>query len=159
MSAAPSPTAPATLHKPARATDLGLDLAQGADEAVFGWFLASYLFGKRISQGIAARTWEVIYHKHGCTSVAKLQRCTRASLVRMLNEGHYSRYDESTATRLQEVCAVLQASCQGSLRYLAARCDSREAFEKHLLALKGVGPKTLEIFMSEAGPVLFAEHP
>lgn len=155
MSAVPNASAQASPHKPACAADLSLDLSQGADEALFGWFLASYLFGKRISQGIAARTWEVIYRRHGCTSVAKLQRCTRAGLVRMLNEGHYSRYDESTATRLQEVCAVLQASCEGSLNKLAARCDSREAFEKHLLALKGVGPKTLEIFMREAGPALF----
>lgn len=145
-------------NTPARAADLGLEMAQGADEALFGWFLASYLFGKRISQSIAARTWAVIYRQHGCTSVAKLQRCSHGRLVSMLNEGHYSRYDESTAARLQEVCKVLQASCEGSLVTLAANCGSRAAFEQRVLALKGVGPKTLEIFMREAAAVLFPEQ-
>jgi endonuclease III len=75
----------------------------------------------------------------------------------MLNEGRYSRYDLSTAARLHEVCAVLTAACGGSFSALAKSCGGRASFEAHLLGLKGVGPKTLEIFMREAGPVLFGD--
>ncbi|WP_263263791.1 DNA methylase [Pseudomonas sp. RIT-PI-S] len=146
-------------RQPACARDLGLDLQTDGDEALFGWFLASYLFGKRISQGIAAATWEVIFCKYGFNSVRKLGQCPRSRLVAMLNEGRYSRYDESTASRLLEVCGVLEATCAGSLGTLAAGSAGRSAFEARLLALKGVGPKTLEIFMREAGPVLFPPSP
>jgi hypothetical protein len=37
--------------------ELGIDLASGDDEEVFKWFLASALFGGRISEDIAKRTY------------------------------------------------------------------------------------------------------
>ena len=40
------------------AQDLGLKIEKKERE-LFKWFLASYLFGKRIQQDIARQTWEV----------------------------------------------------------------------------------------------------
>ena len=39
------------------ATALGIDLSGGGEPEVFKWFLASVLYGARISQEIAARTY------------------------------------------------------------------------------------------------------
>ncbi|HBZ99284.1 MAG TPA: DNA methylase, partial [Pseudomonas sp.] len=45
------------------AKDLGIDMADG-EPALFKWFVASFLFGKRIQQDIAAEAYRVIVDKH-----------------------------------------------------------------------------------------------
>ena len=40
--------------------DLGFDVREQDEPSLFKWFLASFLFGNRISQAIAAGTWRVI---------------------------------------------------------------------------------------------------
>lgn len=87
------------MSKTTSAADLGLTLAVDDEPALFGWFLASYLFGKRISQGIAAQAWTVLYRQYGRDTPRKLLNLSRQQLVGYLGEGHYRRYDESTATR------------------------------------------------------------
>ena len=37
---------------------LGIELRQGKSEEIFKWFLASILFGARIGEGIAIKTYE-----------------------------------------------------------------------------------------------------
>ena len=39
-------------------SSLGINLQEGKEEEIFKWFLASVLFGKRISLKIAAKTYE-----------------------------------------------------------------------------------------------------
>jgi len=145
------------LSKTTSAADLGLTLAPGDEPALFGWFLASYLFGKRISQSIAAQTWTVLYRKYGRDTPRKLLNLSWQQLVNYLGEGHYRRYDESTATRLLDVCRHLQEDYGGSFLKLRDASADRADFERRLQTLKGVGPKTCEIFMREAGPLLFPD--
>ena len=134
--------------------DLGFEVL--ADEAsLFKWFLASFLFGNRISQDIAAATWRALVVTHGIDSPRRLCDCSHARLVRILGEGGYRRYDESTATRLTLLCRTLLAAYGGSLPGMAAAAGGRADFERRLLEFKGVGPVTLGIFMREAGPVLY----
>jgi len=137
--------------------DLGFEVRPGDEASLFGWFLASFLFGNRISQAIAARAWHVIVQEHGCDTPARLGACSHAQLVHMLGEGGYRRYDESTATRLSLLCRALVADYGGGILGVAAAAGEREDFERRLLAFKGVGPVTLAIFMREAGPALFGE--
>ncbi len=137
--------------------DLGFEVRPGDEGSLFKWFLASFLFGNRISQAIAARAWRVIVHEHGCDTPARIAACSHAQLVRMLGEGGYRRYDESTATRLSLLCGSLAADDGGGILAIAAAADDREDFERRLLAFKGVGPVTLSIFMREAGPALFGQ--
>jgi len=143
------------LSKTTSAADLGLTLTADDEKALFGWFLASYLFGKRISQAIAAQAWAVIYRKHGRDSPRKVLNLSWQQLVDQLGEGHYRRYDESTATRLLDACRQLQEEYRGSFAILRDASADRADFERRLQTLKGVGPKTCEIFMREAGPLLF----
>jgi len=143
------------LSKTTAAADLGLTLTVNDESALFGWFLASYLFGKRISRTIAAQAWTVLYRTHGRDTPRKLLNLSRQQLVSYLGEGHYRRYDESTATRLLDVCRHLQEDYGGSFLRLREASVDRAEFERRLQTLQGVGPKTCEIFMREAGPVLF----
>lgn len=79
------------MSKTTSAADLGLTLAADDEQALFGWFLASYLFGKRISQTIAAQAWTVIYRRHGRDTPRKILNLSWQQLVDQLGEGHYRR--------------------------------------------------------------------
>jgi len=135
--------------------DLGFEVRPGDEASLFKWFLASFLFGNRISQSIAAATWRVLVVEHGRDTPAKLCNCSHAELVRMLGEGGYRRYDESTATRLSLLCRALVDDYDGRIHGIAEAAADRADFERRLLAFKGVGLVTLGIFMREAGPALF----
>lgn len=137
--------------------DLGFELRPGDEPSLFKWFLASFLFGNRISQDIAAATWLVLVEVHGCDTPRKLCGFTHAQLVRMLGEGGYRRYDESTATRLSLLCRSLIDEYGGRIGGIAEASESHDDFEQRLLAFKGVGPVTASIFMREAEPALFPD--
>lgn len=135
--------------------DLGFEVLPRDESSLFKWFLASFLFGNRISQAVAAETWRVIVEVHGRDTPRKLCECSHVQLLRILGEGGYRRYDESTAARLSLLCKTLVDDYGGRILGIAEASDSREDFERRLLAFRGVGPVTLEIFMREAEPALF----
>lgn len=143
------------MRRPLSPRDLGFEVHPGDELSLFKWFLASFLFGKRISQAIAAKTWRIIVVVHGCDTPRKLGACSHARLVRMLGEGGYRRYDESTATRLAQVCRTLIDDYDGRITGIADAASGRAGFERSLLAFPGVGPVTLAIFMREAAPALY----
>lgn len=135
--------------------DLGFEVQPRDEASLFRWFLASFLFGARISQAVAAQTWRVLVVTHGLDTPRRLCACSHPELVRMLGEGGYRRYDESTAGRLRLLCATLIEQYDGRILGIAEAATDRADFERRLLAFKGVGPVTLGIFMREAGPALF----
>ncbi|WP_181296019.1 DNA methylase [Pseudomonas sp. Q2-TVG4-2] len=136
------------------AKDLGIDIEKGGDE-LFKWFIASFLFGKRIQQEIAAEAYRVIVDKHQRDTPRKLCNCSWQELVDMLGEAHYVRYDESTAERLLKLCNKLSSEYDGKLGNIHAQSESRRELEKRLAEFEGVGPKTVEIFMREAAKVWY----
>ncbi len=54
------------------AADLRITLKAGDEDSLFRWFLASFLFGKRISQTLAAATWRTLVETHGRDTPRKL---------------------------------------------------------------------------------------
>lgn len=134
------------------ADDLGLKVER-KEKPLFKWFLASYLFGKRIQQGVARQTWEV-FMKHGIDTPKKIAAQSWQDLVDLLGEGNYRRYDESTARNMLEMSRELVRDYHGNLLNMYDCCGNEKEFMKKLQKLKGVGPKTAEIFMREAQPVL-----
>lgn len=134
------------------AKELGIDIEKGERE-LFKWFIASFLFGKRIQQDIAAEAYRVIIDKHQRDTPRKLGNCSWQELVRMLGEGRYVRYDESTAERLLKLCEKLNSEYGGKLGNLHEQSENRVDLEKRLIEFEGVGPKTVEIFMREAQKV------
>lgn len=136
------------------AKDLGIEIEKGEGE-LFKWFIASFLFGKRIQQDIAAEAYRVIVDKHKRDTPRKLCNCSRQQLVSMLGEGRYVRYDESTAERLLKLCDKLNNDYGGKLGNIHEQSENRKALEKRLAEFEGVGPKTVEIFMREAAQVWY----
>jgi endonuclease III len=136
------------------AKQLGIDISQGEGE-LFKWFIASFLFGKRIQQDIAADTYRVIVEKHQRDTPRKLCNCSWQELVNMLGEGRYVRYDESTAERLLKLCNKLNSEYGGKPGNMREQSKDRKELEKRLGEFEGIGPKTVEIFMREAEKVWY----
>ncbi|MEO8490823.1 MULTISPECIES: DNA methylase [unclassified Pseudomonas] len=143
------------MAKSITAPDLGIDLKPDDDGSLFKWFLASFLMGKRIQAPIAAQAYRVIVEEEGRDTARKLQHCTSRELVAMLGRAHYVRYDETTAQRLLDLSAKLNAEYAGKITHMRDASKDRQAFEKRLGEFEGVGPKTIEIFMRDAAAVLF----
>ncbi|MDB5175684.1 MAG: hypothetical protein JWM81_542 [Candidatus Saccharibacteria bacterium] len=129
------------------AADFGLDVLSGDDD-MFRWFLLSYLFGKPIQSSVAAQTWKLFIARKLDTPWAILQTPNRA-LVRLLDEGKYTRYDETTARALHICTEQLIRDYDGSLMLMCENSLDEDEFSKRLQMLYGVGPKTAEIFMRE----------
>lgn len=137
------------------AADLDISVKKSDEDSLFRWLLASFLFGKRISQKIAAATWRELVQTHGRDTPRKLCNCTHAELVKILGEGGYARFDESTAKRLSLLCRTVIDDYGGSVLGIVEASKNRADFERRLRQFKGFGPVTVRIFMREAGPALF----
>jgi endonuclease III len=137
------------------AKDFGLDVLSGDDD-MFRWFLLAYLFGKPIQSGVAVRTWRLFIAHKLDTPWAILDTSHRA-LVRLLDEGKYTRYDETTARALHTCMEQLVRDYEGSLVLMYESSVNEDEFSKRLQRLYGVGPKTAEIFMRETQE-LFAQR-
>lgn len=137
-------TKPKPIH---HAEDFDLNVMSGDDD-MFRWFLLAYLFGKPIQANVAANTWKLFVAQKIDTPWAILNTPNRA-LVRLLDEGKYTRYDESTARALHICMDQLIRDYEGSLILMCESSENEDEFSKRLQKLYGVGPKTAEIFMRE----------
>lgn len=132
--------------------ELGIDLARGGDEAYFRWFLASVLFGARISQTTAKNTYRAFVH-HGLTDPKKIVAAGWDFLVAtIMREGGYVRYDGRKSTQILRDCDRLLAEYGGSLSRLHDSAGSPREVEKRLSEFYGVGPVTVNIFLRELRP-------
>jgi len=136
------------------AEDLGIDVTRGEAE-LFKWFVASFLFGKRIQRDIAAEAYRVLVERNRLDTPRKLRDCGPRRLVQLLGQARYVRYDESTAARLLKLGGKLLTEYDGRLGRLRELGETRDGVEKRLLAFEGVGPKSMEIFLREAARVWF----
>lgn len=130
-------------------TALGIDLASRDANERFKWFLAAALYGARISELLATRTWRE-FAARGVLTPQRVLDSGWDGLVFILDAGGYTRYDYKTATKLLAVCTALTRDYGGSLDTLhAAAADPRD-LEARLKALgKGIGDTTVAIFLRE----------
>ena len=133
--------------KKIHASDLGIDLSSSQENAYFKWFLACLLFGKPIQQEVAKRTY-LAFVKEGLVTPEAIVQAGWEQLVKVLDEGHYTRYDFSTATKLLDIVKQLQEN-YGNFQAFLKGCHSRSELSSRLQELKGVGPKTAEIFLRD----------
>lgn len=127
------------------AEDFDLDVLDSEDD-MFRWLLAAYLFGKPIQASVATQTWQLFIDKKLDTPWA-IADIPRRKLVHLLDEGKYTRYDESMATALQKCMGQLISWYEGSLYIMLDQSANEDEFAKRLKELFGIGPKTAEIFM------------
>ena len=131
------------------ASALGIKLAGMGSEEVFKWFLASLLFGTRIGEGIAIKTYKE-FEKAGVLSPEAILETGWQGLVDILDRGGYVRYDFKTATKLLEVARVLKEKYEGDLNRLHFFAEDERDLGKKLQGLgKGIGPVTVDIFLRE----------
>ena len=127
--------------------DLGIDLASSKEEEIFKWFLACLLFGKPIQQEVAKKTY-FEFEKAGLLTPEKILKAGWDKLVEILDQGHYVRYDFSTATKLLEICKEMKEK-YGTLTNLLNQAKDQKDLEKKLLEFKGIGPVTVRIFLRD----------
>jgi len=134
------------------AKELGIDLESGRETEYFKWFLACLLFGKPVQQEVAKRAYLELVKEDIVTPEAIL-KAGWDKLVEVLDRGHYVRYDFSTATKLLDVSKALKEK-YGTFGALLRESKTVEELSTRLEEFKGVGPKTVEIFMRDMAPVL-----
>jgi hypothetical protein len=132
--------------------ELAIDLSQGSEAVYFRWFLASLLFGARISETTAKHTYQSFIH-HGLNSPRKVVAAGWDFLVNtVMREGRYVRYDGRKSTQILRDCQMLIDDYGGSLRKLHDSAPDPRSLEEKLLAFYGIGPVTLNIFLRELRP-------
>jgi len=132
--------------------ELGIALSRDSDREYFKWFLASLLFGSRISETIARRTYGA-FARHKLLSPRKIIQAGWSFLVYpIMWEGGYVRYDGRKSSQILRDCETLISDYGGSLKALHTAAESAEDLEDRLLAFFGVGPITANIFLRELRP-------
>ena len=134
------------------ARELDIDLASGRESEYFKWFLACLLFGKPIQQEVAKRAYLELV-QDGITSPEAILKADWDKLVEILDRAHYVRYDFSTATKLLDVSKALKEK-YGTFGALLKQSKTIDELSSRLQEFKGVGPKTVEIFLRDMEPVL-----
>lgn len=130
---------------PLYSEELGIDLKEPSGR--FKWFLASILFGARISEKIAMNTYNC-FERYGLDSPDKIVTAGWDELVKILDEGGYVRYDFSTATKLLEIMGALKDR-YGSLEDIYEQSSDTKDLGRKLQEFKGIGAVTTQIFLRE----------
>lgn len=132
--------------------ELGIRLREKSDREYFKWFLASLLFGGRISETIAKHTYRA-FDRHGLLTPRKILAAGWDFLVNpIMREGGYVRYDGRKSTQILRDCERLVAEYGGRLTGVHDGAANAADLENRLLAFYGVGPVTTNIFLRELRP-------
>lgn len=130
-------------------TSLRIDLSNSESTEIFKWFLASILFGARISESIVVKTYRK-FEEVCVLSAQKILNTGWDGLVRILDNGGYVRYDFKTATKLLEIMGTVQNEYNGDLNQLHRKAKDSFDLENRLKNLgKGIGEVTVNIFLRE----------
>lgn len=155
----PANTRRALELSPLYSEELGIDLAKPGDSAHFRWFLASLLFGARIAETVAQRTYQS-FVRHGLTTPQKIVKAGWDFLVYpVMREGGYVRYDGRKSTQVLRDCETLIADYGGRVSRLHDMASDARDLEERLLAFYGVGPVTVNIFLRELRPFWIKADP
>lgn len=128
--------------------ELAIDLQSGRGEEVFRWFLASLLFGARISETVAKNTYRA-FVRHRLLSAPAIVAAPFQELLQIMAEGGYVRYDGITSRKVKAVAEKLIASYGGDLNALHEQAKDAHDLMARLQQFKGVGPTTASIFLRE----------
>lgn len=139
-------------RSPLFSEELGISLRSGREAGCFRWFLASVLFGARISGSIAQNTYKA-FVRHGLTTPRKVIDAGWDFLVNpVMREGGYVRYDGRKSDQVLRDCQALLDDYGGRLLRLHELARYSADLEARVLAFYGVGPVTMNIFLRELRP-------
>jgi hypothetical protein len=128
---------------------LGINVDSGQDDEVFKWFLAAVLFGAPIAESSVLKTYRS-FEKNGVLFSKRIVDTGWDNLVKILDEGGYTRYDFKTAEKLLLIMRNLNKEYNGSLSNLYHSSSDSADLERRLKELgKGIGDVTVSIFLRE----------
>jgi len=128
---------------------LKINLASKDDKEIFKWFLASVLFGAPITETSVIKTYRC-FEKREVLTPNKILETGWNGLVKILDEGSYTRYDFKTADKLLDVMGNLNTRYGGSLSKLHEDAAGSLDLEERLKELgKGIGDVTVSIFLRD----------
>jgi hypothetical protein len=117
---------------------------------LFQLLVLAMLLAKPISADIAVAASTELRHI-GVRTARGTLNTTWQQRVDALGRAHYKRYDESTATRLEEAARLVIERWKGDLRRLAAEAGRHANQAADLLTeIPGIGPAGADIFLREA---------
>lgn len=129
--------------------ELDINLESGGDEELFKWFLASILFGARISEEIAKQTYRT-FERHNLLQPEAILDAGFDHLVNpVMREGGYVRYDNQRSRQIIRDCETLLEEYDGSLNALHEAATDKTDLENRIDAFYGVGHVTTNIFLRE----------
>jgi hypothetical protein len=132
--------------------ELEINLRAKDDKEIFKWFLASLLFGARITETIAKNTYRV-FERHSLLDPKKILSSGWDFLVNpIMSQGGYVRYDGRKSTQILTDCKWLLERYDGSLTQLHRLAKDSKDLESKLLDFYGVGEVTANIFLRELRP-------
>ncbi len=147
-----SPTLEQLKRTPLYSEELGIDLARNTDEEYFKWFLASVLFGGRITETIAKHTYQAFVRHNLLTPQRILEAGWDYLVFPVMREGGYVRYDGRKSSQILRDCEQLLEEYEGSLKRLHEVAADSLDLERRLKAFYGVGEVTANIFLRELRP-------
>ncbi len=132
--------------------ELGIELKKKDDREYFKWFLASLLFGARITETIAKNTYRV-FVRCGLLTPEKILQAGWDYLVDpIMREGGYVRYDGRKSSQILRDCETLMDSYGGSLARLHHASKDNKDLKNRLFEFYGAGAVTVNIFLRELRP-------
>lgn len=115
-------------------------------EEPFKWFLLATLFGARISEDIALRTYKM-FEIYNVTTPERIIEMDWDSLIGILDSGGYTRYDFKTADKLLELARNLSKENLNEIHRNAK--DFKDLVLRLKSLAKGIGNTTVGIFLRE----------
>ncbi len=95
----------------------------------------------------------------GLAGIWQLRHVPSADLIAMLDAGGYARYDLRTATRLLQLCEIIDDRYDGQVGLIGRRFAAYPELRAALDALPGWGPVTVRLFLRELRGVWPAAGP
>jgi len=129
-------------------SQLGIDLESLQSDELFKWFLACLLFGARITETIAIRTFRA-FVGHGLLTPQAIAAADFGELLQIMAEGGYVRYDGITSRKVQDAARKLIDEYGGDLNRLNRAAADAQDLMARLIEFRGVGPATAGIFLCE----------
>lgn len=116
---------------------------------MFQLLVLCMLASKPIDAAIAMQAARELFRAGLRTPQAVLD-AERATMIRAFGRAHYVRYDESSATRMVDIAAMVRDEYGGDLRRLADRSDRDVKGAARLLQrFKGIGETGADIYLRE----------
>lgn len=128
--------------------ELDIDVSSRRPLELYRWFLAAQLFGARIAESVAVRTFRA-FGAHQLVTPELVATAEHSELLQIMAEGGYVRYDGITSRKVQGAARKLIAEYGGDLNQLHEASADGEEVEQRLMAFWGVGHVTANIFLRE----------